>query len=240
MRPRNHHPTLTHPTICQPIPSPSFLFPFLSAFLLHARPLSPSSSCHLSALSSYPSSCLWQPYKPWSSAGASSFTRAMYPDVSEGRNFASVCVLLFSFSLSLPPVSCSPLVPSTLCSLPLSIFRSCKVRANMCARVADACGAYVCTMVHVRHSGAHVRRKIRSAGMLGGYVSERYPSMKVSRSIEGNGYLLSVYKCEFVWITRRDGSCEIRWISLVFSLLCLPTGKDTMRSKEIVLGQRFC
>lgn len=150
MRPRNRHPTLTHPTVRQPTPSSSFLFLIVSLSLLSARSLSPSSSCHLSVLSPCPSSSPWQPYKPWSSASASSFTEAMYPDVSEGRNFASVCVLLLFISLclspslalsislylslALPPLYLSlslylllTLVPSTLCSLPLTIFRSCKV-----------------------------------------------------------------------------------------------------------------
>lgn len=70
-------------------------------------------------------------------------------------------------------------------------------------------------------------------------MSERYPSMKVSRSIGGNGYLLSVHKCEFVWITGRDVPCEIRRISQVFSLLCPPAERDAMRTEKIVLGQCF-
>ena len=128
--------------------------------------------------------------------------------------------LSLSLSCSLSPLSAPPL-PSTLCSLPLSIFCSCKVRASVCARVADACAAaYVCTKVHVRHSGAHVRRKIRSAGMLGGYVSERYPSMKVSPDqSKATDTLCPCTSVSLFGLPARDGSCETRWIPLLFSLL---------------------
>lgn len=108
------------------------------------------SPCSLSPPSRHPSPCLQQPYKPWSSAGASSFTRAMYLDVSEGRNFASVCVNRSSLSRSLfvtPPfLSCrpspllffalhpplSPTLHGPLCPLPLRV--SVLVRYQECVR----------------------------------------------------------------------------------------------------------
>ena len=221
MRPRNHHPTLTHPTVRQPTP-----IPFFPLSLSISVSLSPSSSCHLSALSSCPSSCLWQPYKPWSSAGASSFTRAMYPDVSEGRNFASVCVLPpslspLSLSRSLSPLSAPPL-SSTLCSLPLSIFRSCKVRASVCARAwADACAAYVCAPRYTCVIPGHTYEgKFGLRGMLDGYVSERYPTMKVSSDqSKATDTLCPCTSVSLLGLPARDGSCEIRWIPLLFSLL---------------------
>lgn len=156
MRPRNHrrptppiHPLSSHHTLTGERPlsfspfvaSPaaslcpslrflcpscaSVLFQCLSLFLL-------LSSRSLHQAPRYPSLCLQQPYKPWSSAGASSFTRAMYPDVSEGRNFASVCVNRFclSRSLSFPrfPILVSPsrfsLLPSFSPVLTFTLFPS--------------------------------------------------------------------------------------------------------------------
>lgn len=130
----------------------------------------------------------------------------MYPDVSEGHNFASVCVLFPSCSLSRslsvlfsprPSSRCplslrvyhvllrSPLSPNPLRSLPLPIFpflQGTTVPMHTCACVRGVAGRlyprvragrrYTCIIP------AHVPRKIRSAGMLGGYVSERYPSMR--------------------------------------------------------------
>lgn len=101
---------------------PVLSYPYRRPLSFSAFAASPAVSPLLAPLLSYsptgrhPSPCLQQPYKPWSSAGASSFTRAMYPDVSEGRNFASVCVnhsylsrsLLPSFSLSRPLHPLSP------------------------------------------------------------------------------------------------------------------------------------
>lgn len=110
-------------------------------------------------------------------------------------------MLLLSLSLPRPTLS----LPTALCSLPLSIFRSCKApgdRARQqlmhvfvsmyprtCAR------GYTCVIpAHVAEENSVCR------GWLGGYVSERSPppspsvppspSMKVPTpgSIEGNGY----------------------------------------------------
>lgn len=162
MRPRNHH---------RPIPPTRPLIP------LYRRPLSfsafaasPAVSPLLVSLLSFsptgrhPSSCLQQPYKPWSSAGASSFTRAMYPDVSEGRNFASVCVnhfylsrsLLLSFSLT-PSSSLSPspflgaFPPS---SSSFTCLRSCKV-SRVYTRDGHIAARTCATRVHARHT-AHI------------------------------------------------------------------------------------
>lgn len=83
--------------------------------------------------------------------------------------------------------------------------------------------------------------------MLGGYVSERYPPIKVfpiNRRRNGGGdisILLSVDKCEFVWITSRDvDRVKFAGSPLVFSLLCLlgPGKGCYTTSEEIVLGER--
>lgn len=191
-------------TVRQPTPIPFFPLPI-------SVPPTPSSSFPIflfplvRPFPSYPSSCLWQPYKPWSSAAASSFTRAMYPDVSEGRNFASVCVLLFSFSLSLLCLLSLPSLPAPplLSSLPLSsdfpvLARSSCESESARERVADACAQYVCMYVRVQRrytcviSGHTYERKFGLSRMLGGYVSERYPPIKVfpiNRRRNGGGYL---------------------------------------------------
>lgn len=131
----------------------------------------------------HPSPCLQQPYKPWSSAGASSFTRAMYPDVSEGRNFASVCVNHFYLSRSLlPSLSLSrPLHPYRRLALPPSSSFTCLsvlvrfheyIRATRRARVRRA---YTCACTCTeRDVQTRTRGKIRSVGT-SDYVSERYP-----------------------------------------------------------------
>lgn len=146
----------------------------------------------------HPSPCLQQPYKPWSSAGASSFTRAMYPDVSEGRNFASVCVnhsylsrsllpIFLPFSLS-PSLSLSPFLDALPLSSSFTRLRSCKV-SRVCTRDGHIAARTCATRVHARHTAhTHVYRDvqrhaqggrgeggIRSVGTSDGYVSERYP-----------------------------------------------------------------
>lgn len=149
MRPRNHHPTLTHPLPNRPPTNPHPLLSSFSSSISVPPPPTGSSSFAIFLFPlalfpfppSCPSSCLWQPYKPWSSAAASSFTRAMYPDVSEGRNFASVCVLLFSFSLS-PLLLTPPLSLSFFLSPDFPVLARCcerereRVRADACAQPA--------------------------------------------------------------------------------------------------------
>lgn len=123
-----HRPVLSYP-YRRPLSFSAFAAsPAVSPLLTRLLSFSPTSR--------HPSPCLQQPYKPWSSAGASSFTRAMYPDVSEGRNFASVCVnhsylsrsLLPSFSLPrlFYPYHCLPF--STLFRHPLPLHVSVLVR----------------------------------------------------------------------------------------------------------------
>lgn len=211
MRPRNHRPT--PPTVLTPEASvllslrrisrrlslSYFAFSlFLFPSLFHSPYLSFSLSPALSPSSRHPSPCLQQPYKPWSSAGASSFTRAMYLDVSEGRNFASVCVNRSSLSLSLPfslslllavclPYSSppSPAVSySPRSSLSSSFTRLCSCKASgVCTRatctsrrVQVCAGPRVHKRVHPHRQprGVRARGKIRSIGMSDGYVSERY------------------------------------------------------------------
>lgn len=123
-----HRPVLSYP-YQRPLSFSAFAAsPAVSPLLASLLSFSPTSR--------HPSPCLQQPYKPWSSAGASSFTRAMYPDVSEGRNFASVCVnhsylsrsLLPSFSLSHPLYPYRRLPFSTLFLRPLPSHVSVLVR----------------------------------------------------------------------------------------------------------------
>lgn len=191
-----HRPVLSYPyrrPLCPSLPfaaSPGRVLCLYRAFLLSFPALSrePPSLA----------SCLQQPYKPWSSAGASSFTRAMYPDVSEGRNFASVCVNRSSLTRSLfsrhPPllcfspflflflprylaVSCSPRSPL---SFSFTRLRSCKV-SRECVHGAHVCANRVHARTNTHTDGTCVRTrthtdegKIRSVGTSDGYVSERY------------------------------------------------------------------
>lgn len=100
------------------------------------------------------------------------------------------------------------------------------------------------TTVHVRHFGAHVRGKIRSAEDVRWLrVRKISPDQSIpdqSKTKRGRiSILLSVDKCEFVWITSRDvDRVKFAGSPLVFSLLCL-LGLEKRcytSSEEIVLG----
>lgn len=172
---RYRRPLSFSPFAASPAVSPSRSSPSLSLSLCF---LLSFSLTLLSPPSRHPSPCLQQPYKPWSSAGASSFTRAMYLDVSEGRNFASVCVNRSSVSLApsrflsvspfLSSVHHPPLSPTLhgpLCPLPSRVsvllrYQECvrATRTSRRARVfvrAARTYAYTYTRTHTPSRSVH-------------------------------------------------------------------------------------